>query len=92
MERTMWCPKRCDLLVMETKSNPHELKWNLKVIIFCVLQNFVFHTLSYDEVLNLGTTYSLNTVDAGWNTGRTGWNASASEGETLIRSMVQVKF
>ena len=36
--------------------------------------------------------YSLNTVDAGWNTGRTGLNTSASEGETLIRSMVQVKF
>ena len=37
VERTMWCPKRCDLLVMETKSNPHEFKWNLKVIVFGVI-------------------------------------------------------
>jgi polyferredoxin len=37
VERTMWCPKRCDLLVMEAKPNPYEFKWNLKVIIFCVI-------------------------------------------------------
>jgi len=37
VERTMWCPKRCDLLVMKTKSNPHEFKWNLKVIVFGVI-------------------------------------------------------
>ena len=58
-ERTMWCPKRCDLLVMETKSNPHELKWNLKVIIFCVIAlisiyillnepSFVFDNLPFE--------------------------------------------
>ena len=29
-ERTMWCPNRCDLLVMKTTSNPYEFKWNLK--------------------------------------------------------------
>ena len=37
VERTMWCPKRCDLLVMETKSNSHEFKWNLKGVIFLLI-------------------------------------------------------
>ena len=36
-ERTMWCPKRCDLLVMKTKSNPHEFKLNLKGVIFLLI-------------------------------------------------------
>ena len=30
VERTMWCPKRCDLLVLETKPNPYEFKFTLK--------------------------------------------------------------
>jgi len=36
-ERTMWCPKRCDLLVMKTESNPYEFKWNLKGGIFLLI-------------------------------------------------------
>ena len=34
VERTMWCPKRCDLLVMEAKPNPYEFKFTLKGTIF----------------------------------------------------------
>ena len=37
VERTMWCPKRCDLLVMKTSSNPYEFKWNLKGAIFLLI-------------------------------------------------------
>ena len=37
VERTMWCPKRCDLLVMKTESNPYEFKWNLKGGIFLLI-------------------------------------------------------
>ena len=37
MERTMWCPKRCDLLVMKTSSNPYEFKWNLKGGVFLLI-------------------------------------------------------
>ena len=37
VERTMWCPKRCDLLVMKTTSNPYEFKWNLKGGIFLLI-------------------------------------------------------
>ena len=33
----MWCPKRCDLLVMKTESNPYEFKWNLKGGIFLLI-------------------------------------------------------
>ena len=33
----MWCPKRCDLLVMKTISNPYEFKWNLKGGIFLLI-------------------------------------------------------
>ena len=36
-ERTMWCPKRCDLLVMKTSSNPYEFKWNSKGVIFLLI-------------------------------------------------------
>ena len=36
-ERTMWCPKRCDLLAMKTSSNPYEFKWNLKGGIFLLI-------------------------------------------------------
>ena len=36
-ERTMWCPKRCDLLVLKTKSNPYEFKLNLKGVIFLLI-------------------------------------------------------
>ena len=34
IERTMWCPKRCNLLVMEVKPNPYEFKFTLKGTIF----------------------------------------------------------
>jgi len=37
VERTMWCPKRCDLLVMKTSSNPYEFKWNLRGITFLLI-------------------------------------------------------
>jgi|TARA_R110002074_G_scaffold391785_1_gene576762 phosphate-selective porin OprO and OprP len=36
--------------------------------------------------------WAFDSVDAGWNLGNSGWNATASEGETLIRSQLQVKF
>jgi len=36
--------------------------------------------------------YSFNSVDAGWNLGNSGWNTTANEGETLIRTQLQVKF
>ena len=36
-ERTMWCPKRCDLLVMKTSSNPYEFKWNLRGGLFLLI-------------------------------------------------------
>ena len=37
VERTMWCPKRCDLLVMKTSSNPYEFKWNLSGVTFLLI-------------------------------------------------------
>ncbi len=37
LERTMWCPKMCDLLVMKTSSNPYQFKWNLKGGIFLLI-------------------------------------------------------
>ena len=37
VERKMWCPKRCDLLVMKTSSNPYEFKWNLRGITFLLI-------------------------------------------------------
>jgi len=33
----MWCPNRCDLLVVKTESNPYEFKWNLKGGIFLLI-------------------------------------------------------
>jgi phosphate-selective porin OprO and OprP len=36
--------------------------------------------------------YAFDSVDAGWNLGNSGWNTTANEGETLIRSQIQVKF
>ena len=36
--------------------------------------------------------YSFNSVDAGWNLGSSGWNTTANEGETLIRTQLQVRF
>jgi len=35
---------------------------------------------------------ALNSVDAGWDLGNSGWNSSAEEGQYLIRSQVQIKF
>ena len=37
VERTMWCPKRCDLLVVKTSSNPYEFKWNLRGVTFLLI-------------------------------------------------------
>ena len=37
VERTMWCPKRCDLLVMKTSSNPYEFRWNLSGVTFLLI-------------------------------------------------------
>ena len=58
-ERTMWCPKRCDLLVMKTSSNPYEFKFTLKgtlcylialilVYIFLNEPPFIFDILPLD--------------------------------------------
>tara|TARA_Y100000034_G_scaffold126713_1_gene178366 strand:- start:1069 stop:2202 length:1134 start_codon:yes stop_codon:yes gene_type:complete len=35
---------------------------------------------------------SFNSIDAGWNLGTTGWNATASENEYLIRTQITVSF
>ena len=37
IESTMWCPKRCDLLVMKTSSNPNEFKLSFKGSIFLLI-------------------------------------------------------
>lgn len=37
VERTMWCPKRCDLLNVETKPNPYEFKFTLNGSLFYLL-------------------------------------------------------
>ena len=37
VERAMWCPKRCDLLVLKISSNPYEFKLNLKGVIFLLI-------------------------------------------------------
>ena len=37
VERTMWCPKKCDLLVMKTSSNPYEFKWNWRGVTFLLI-------------------------------------------------------
>jgi len=36
--------------------------------------------------------YAFDSVDAGWNLGTSGWNTTANEGETLIRTQLQVTF
>jgi len=36
--------------------------------------------------------YSYNGIDAGWNLANSGWDATASDGEYLIRTQLQVKF
>jgi len=36
--------------------------------------------------------YSFNSVDAGWDLGDSGWNTTANEGETLLRTQLQVTF
>ena len=33
----MWCPKKCDLLVLKTISDPYEFKWSLKGVIFLLI-------------------------------------------------------
>ena len=33
----MWCPKKCDLLFLNTISNPYEFKWSLKGVIFLLI-------------------------------------------------------
>jgi len=37
LDRTMWCPKKCDLLVLNTISNPYEFKWSMKGVIFLLI-------------------------------------------------------
>jgi len=36
--------------------------------------------------------YSYNGVDAGWNLGNSGWSTTSNEGESLIRTQLQVTF
>jgi hypothetical protein len=36
--------------------------------------------------------YSYNGIDGAWNLGQSGWNASGTDGEYLIRSQIQVTF
>ena len=33
----MWCPKKCDLLFLNTISNPYEFKWSLNGVIFLLI-------------------------------------------------------
>ena len=45
VERTMWCPKKCDLLVTETSLNFQEFRWNLKgaiFFLFAVISAYIF--------------------------------------------------
>ena len=37
LDRTMWCPKKCDLLVLNTISDPYEFKWSSKGVIFLLI-------------------------------------------------------
>ena len=37
LDRTMWCPKKCDLLVLNTISDPYEFKWSWKGVIFLLI-------------------------------------------------------
>ena len=37
LDRTMWCPKKCDLLVLNTISDPYEFKWSSKEVIFLLI-------------------------------------------------------
>ena len=37
LDRTMRCPKKCDLLVLNTISDPYEFKWSLKGVIFLLI-------------------------------------------------------
>ena len=36
--------------------------------------------------------YAFDSVDAGWDLGNSGWNTTANEGETLIRTQLTVRF
>jgi len=52
--------------------------------------------VNYDINPNMRWTtdlgYSFNSVDAGWNLNNTGWSSTANEGESLIRSQIQILF
>jgi len=36
--------------------------------------------------------YALNSIDAGWNLGDTGWNTTTASGEYLLRTQLQIQF
>jgi len=36
--------------------------------------------------------YSFNGIDGGWDLGNSGWNATGVEGQTLVRTQLQVRF
>ena len=36
--------------------------------------------------------YALNSVNGGWDLGRTGWNSSTEDGSILLRTQLQIKF
>ena len=36
--------------------------------------------------------YAMNDIDSGWDVASTGWNASAAEGEYLVRTQLQIQF
>ena len=60
---------------------------DLKIATFGV--NYAFND-NVKWTTDLG--YAFDSVDAEWNLGNSGWNATANEGETLIRTQLQVKF
>ena len=37
VDLTMWCPKKCDLLVLNTISDPYEFKWSSKGVFFLLI-------------------------------------------------------
>jgi len=36
--------------------------------------------------------YALNSIDAGWRLGDTGWNTTTEDGEYLLRTQLQIQF
>jgi len=53
VERTMWCPKRCDLLVMKTKPNPHKFEWNFGASAFFAMSLISLYITIFNKTDNI---------------------------------------